>query len=282
MRLLIREQPEYAKQFVYFVGLVCGHLKSQFFAESIAWQSGVSPKNLKSIDFRVKQPGEKVSDYNYEIESKDGQTLVVSNSQVMESNWGYAAFQPGACNFCDDVFAETADVTLGDAWLEEYANEWRGTNVAVSRQPLFTEILTVASEAGILELVPIDPETAAQSQSGNFRHRRIALGVRLADSISKGELVPLKRVQPNYKGLSRSRLKLIRQRRVLSKLSLELFRLAKNEDSFEVYSIPMKKEISRYDFYSALDQGLLKTAVYLFERIFGKRISKSLRELRKK
>jgi hypothetical protein len=69
---------------------------------------------------------------------------------------------------------------------------------------------------------------------------------------------------------------------VLSKLSLELFRLAKNEDSFEVYSIPMKKEISRYDFYSALDQGLLKTAVYLFERIFGKRISKSLRELRKK
>lgn len=38
-----------------------------------------------------------------------------------------------ACDFCDDVFAETADIALGDAWLPEYVQDGNGTNVVVTR-----------------------------------------------------------------------------------------------------------------------------------------------------
>lgn len=33
---------------------------------------------------------------------------------------------PRACNYCDDVFAECADVTCMDAWLPEYSQDHRG------------------------------------------------------------------------------------------------------------------------------------------------------------
>ena len=42
-RLLAEEDPVLGGQFAYFLGLVCGHLKSQAFAESLAWQAGRRP-----------------------------------------------------------------------------------------------------------------------------------------------------------------------------------------------------------------------------------------------
>ena len=37
-----------------------------------------------------------------------------------------------ACEFCDDVVGETADMSVGDAWLPGYVSDWRGTSVVVS------------------------------------------------------------------------------------------------------------------------------------------------------
>lgn len=39
-RLLTEQEPALSEQLVYFLGLVCGHLKSQAFPEALAWQVG--------------------------------------------------------------------------------------------------------------------------------------------------------------------------------------------------------------------------------------------------
>ena len=54
-------------------------------------------------------------------------------------------FQVNACNYCDDIFAETADVAFGDGWLPEYKMDWQGTNVVVSRHPDIDEIIADAA-----------------------------------------------------------------------------------------------------------------------------------------
>ena len=70
MRHLEEVDADLRDQFTWHIGLVCGHLKSQFFAESLAWQAGVPPEDLEAIDFRVKNPARRSYSYDYEVRGR--------------------------------------------------------------------------------------------------------------------------------------------------------------------------------------------------------------------
>ncbi len=246
MRHLQDEDDELGKQFTWHVGLVCGHLKSQFFAESLGWQAGVRPEDLEAIDFRVKNPGRRSYSYDYEVRAKGRAPRRRPTFAAIDGSWGYGAFQPEACNFCDDVFAETADVVFGDAWLRRYTDDWRGTNVVVTRRAEADRILEEGIAGGGVRLEPLSVNDAAFSQAGNFRHRREGLRVRLADDLAKGLSVPRKRVTPGYDGITPERVALIRQRRGMSELSLRTFAEAKAVGRLSAYTRPMRAAIRRY------------------------------------
>ena len=256
LRHLAREMPELGTQFTVYVGLVCGHLKSTYFAESLAWQSGIRPADLESIDFRVKQPDRPASDYDYAAVSRTDRTPRVRRTRdAFDTPWGYGAFQPEACNFCDDVFAESADVAFADAWLPQYQDDWRGTNVVVVRDERVRALLQAAAERRDIELTSLSAEDAARSQAGNFRHRRTGLAVRLADDLKRGLSVPIKRVHPDRTLVTRRRAAVIRQRRRMSRLSLERFARARAADDFLLYARPMRRAIGRYDLLDAAARG---------------------------
>src|SRR3546814_4465059 len=102
------------------------------------------------------------------------------SSDVCSSDlWGHGMFQLGACDFCDDIFAETADVCLGDAWLPQYDSDWRGTNIVISRHADIDQLLREGARSGEILLEDINADLMAQSQGGNFRHRWDGLSVRL-------------------------------------------------------------------------------------------------------
>ncbi|MCR4513031.1 Coenzyme F420 hydrogenase/dehydrogenase, beta subunit C-terminal domain [Aeromicrobium sp. 50.2.37] len=234
-------------QFAYYIGIVCGHLKSQFFAEAAAWQGGVIPSDLDSVDFRVKAPGRPAWDYSFGYRSESESELrTIRNLDLLGSNWGHGAFQPEACNFCDDIFAETADVVFGDAWIEPYQADWRGTNIIVSRSNDIDALLQEGAHAGDLTLDPVSADMAAESQAGNFRHRRDGLRVRLADDIDQGLSVPAKRVEPGREHVDARRLRIVRQRRRMSALSFELFERAKAAGAPSIYTRSMQREVDRY------------------------------------
>jgi coenzyme F420-reducing hydrogenase beta subunit len=256
-RLLADEVPELSSSLRYFVGLVCGHMKSRFFAESLGWQLGVAPEELNAIDFRVKDPTRGSDRYSYAVTSTTNLSpREAPVSTALDGNWGYAAFQPEACNFCDDIFAETADVVLGDAWLPQYTADWRGTNVVISRNEVTSEILCEAMDTELVAAERIPPSVAADTQSGNFRHRRDGLRLRLADDIGKELKVPKKRVSPGLSHITRRRAALVRARRGLSHLSLQRFADARAAQDLSRYTRPMRRGIRRYDLLSAVDRGL--------------------------
>ncbi len=246
-RLVAREDPAIRERLTLYVGLVCGHLKTRYFAESLAWQAGIPPEDLEAADFRVKVPGRPASAYAFEATRRStGAEELLPMREALDGNWGYAAFQPQACDFCDDVFAETADVALGDAWLPEYTPDWRGTNVVVSRNERVSEILREGAALGSIHLETLTPERAAQSQGGNYRHRRDGLRVRLADDIDAGLSVPRKRVEPGRDHVEPRRVALIRQRRRMSAASLVWFEHARELGDFETYARPMRAAIAKY------------------------------------
>lgn len=269
-RLLADEDVVLASQLLFFVGLVCGHLKSQFFGQSLAWQAGVSPTELETIDFRVKRPGGLASTYDYAVTRRGTPGAVVRPmASTIDGNWGYGAFQPNACNFCDDVFAETADVVFADAWLPRYLHESRGTNIVVCRDEALSELFKDAAASGTITVEPLTAADAVNSQAGNFRHRRVGLQVRLEDDVRQGLSVPRKRVNPSYVGTTAVRRDLIRQRRLLSRLSLEAFAEARSKRDFTVYSRPMATEMRRYDRISARQHGPVRALV-----AYGKRLAR--------
>jgi coenzyme F420 hydrogenase subunit beta len=246
-RLLCREDETLGHSIRYFVGLVCGHMKTRFFAESLAWQVGIPPDDLEAVDFRLKRPGHRSSDYDFgALRSGETEYLRRRTQTLVGGNWGHAAFQPEACNFCDDVFAETADVVFGDAWLPRYRREWRGTNVVVTRNLEIDQIFEDGARSGDIELEEISVDEAASSQAGGLRHRRDGLAVRLADDLRAGLSVPTKRVTPKAVPASDGRGALVRHRRTMSRLSSDLFAEARSRNDLGLYLRPMAAAIARY------------------------------------
>lgn len=246
MRHLRNEDPEIREQITILVGLVCGHLKSGAFAKLLAWQAGVPPTELAAVDFRVKVPGRDAGDYDFSAVTAAGERRQIRTGSAMGGNWGHALFQLNACNYCDDVFAETADVVLGDAWLPEFRSDWRGTNVLVARHAEIAAILDQGIREGELRVWPLSPDRAAASQAGNFRHRRDDLAWRLYEDEQAGRWAPRKRVTPRD-DLPAARKALVASRRALAADSHLLFRRALEERSLAAFLQPMGERIAAHD-----------------------------------
>lgn len=246
VRLLMREDDVLAGQLRYLVGIVCGHMKASGFAESLAWQQGIAPDDLARVDFRIKDPGASARRYRFGAWGTGATPVSELPGRLVGGQWGHASFQLNACNFCDDVYAESADVVFGDAWLPRYEADPRGTNVVVTRTEAAERVLRSGVADGSVHLEPVTVDDLVRAQAGNYRHRRDGLAVRLADDVAAGQWVPRKRVEPGY-GVPRRRVRLVRARRRLSELSFELFERARAAGDLDLYLGPMRPLVREHD-----------------------------------
>ena len=273
-RNLCRQDPVIRDRLHFFVGLVCGHMKTAGFAESLAWQLGVEPSALAAIDFRVKNLDRPSNDYDVLARSSDGSEVRAPTRSLIGTNWGHAAFQPEACNFCDDIFAETADIVFGDAWIPRFEADSRGTNVYVSRNRVIDEILDAGARRGDIHLEALEPRAVEASQGGNYRHRREGLAVRLADDIERGLSVPRKRVEPSTTHLDERRTAVIRHRREMARQSRLVFARAKELSDLGVYTSFMRREIRAH---SRLEKPWLRRAAGRARRVARRLVSRVAR-----
>jgi coenzyme F420 hydrogenase subunit beta len=182
IRLAARQQSTLHERLHFVLGIVCGHLKSAAFADAIAWQCGVNPDDVANIDFRAKIEGRPASAYGVTIESMgNNQKATVTRPMegLLGANWGHGLFKLKACEFCDDVLAETADAVVGDAWLPDYDHDHRGANVVIARHPLLLELLEMGAKDARIRLNSLTADQVAASQAGGLRHRRDGLAYRL-------------------------------------------------------------------------------------------------------
>lgn len=250
IRLACRESAVLKERLAFTVSIVCGHLKSTAFAEMFAWQCGITPSELRAIDFRTKLPDLPAHSYAVTVSGeRNGQTVSVTKptSELYGSNWGHGFFKYKACDFCDDVVGETADISIGDAWLPEYVSDSAGTNVVVVRSRLLDSILAEAASAGRLHLDAIPVEKVVESQAGGFRHRRDGLAYRLFLEDQARRWRPAKRVSPSDSHLTPKLREIYTLRYELGQESHTAFADAKARNDFDSFVRAMAPSTSQYD-----------------------------------
>ncbi len=230
----------------YCIGLVCGHLKSRYFAEYLAWQKGIAPNTLAAIDFRYKLLDKPASQYGFSVRKRGSdQAEIHPMSSVRGRDWGEGMFKNPACEFCDDVLAECADIAVGDAWLPGYVDDPRGSNVAVIRNDTIDRILLEAQKRAELVLDEVTPEQVAASQDAGLRHRRQGLSHRLARRKEAGRWIPEKRV-PVKLADDPKRQRIYDLRLQIAEQGSRLFVAARRRGDLAAFERDMRPLISRY------------------------------------
>ncbi len=264
VHLVRAADPLLAERIVHTLGLFCGHMKSAALVDSFALQMGAAPDRVRAVDYRLKNPARPANWYRSQLHLADGGTAEQDWWHLLEGDWGSGCFQSSACDFCDDVVAETADIAFGDAWVEPYSSDGRGTNVVIVRSPVLHALVEEGIAAGRLSLRPVDAAFVVETQAAGLRQRREGLAYRLA--LRTRGLMPVKRVAPRRAGLPLRRRAIYRLRSAISAASHPLFALSRRTGRRALYERPTRLLLTIYQAL-AYSRGRLGALVDRLERL---------------
>lgn len=247
IRLLSLKEEKLKQKIKYTIGIICGGMKSANQAKMIGWQMDVHPSNLKAIDFRRKYVDKPAKYKIYQVWSdKDDTERYRDSFDIFGTDWGSGYFKPNACDYCDDVVAETADISIGDAWLPGYEEDPKGNTITIVRNKELLNILDEYISTGDLILSELTAEDAAKSQAGGLRHRRQGLSYRIAKKAKANKWYPQKRVKPNEFELSKKRKYMFDLREKIANKSHSAFYEALQKDDLNVFFKKMSRLYKKY------------------------------------
>lgn len=175
------------------VGLTCGQMKNKYYTTYLSELANVGGR-LQSAYYRGKSKGTPANNFYFHCINEHGEEGQVFWDEGVSEAFTNRWFTPNACNFCDDVFAELADITLMDAWLPEYINESKGTSLLIIRTPQIMNIIKEGKEKKEINIENIPIQKIIQSQQGVIDFKIKSLPYRLHLVEKKGtDYIPKKR-----------------------------------------------------------------------------------------
>ncbi|KKG94041.1 Coenzyme F420 hydrogenase/dehydrogenase, beta subunit C-terminal domain [Methanosarcina mazei] len=216
LRLAAQKNRKLRERIVFTIGLVCGQMKSKNYTKYIAALAGNDDlKKVESVYYRGKSAEKPASNYYYQFTNVCGSQYKVFWNEGVSEAWVNRWFTPNACNYCDDVFAELADVTFMDAWLPEYSKDSRGTNLMLVRLPKILAYIQKGVEKKEIKVSEISVEKVIQSQAGVLDVKREQLSYRLNLARQKKRKTLEKRVK------TRSDIGILKKREVRLKIRMQ-------------------------------------------------------------
>ena len=235
--------PKLKQKFPFISTLICGHLKSKFYTDFLAWQKNIYPSDVKNIDYRHKSSNRPANLYSTKFETSKT-SKVFLNEDIVLSDWGLGLFKPKACDFCDDVFGELGDIVVGDAWLPEYTKDYQGTSVVITRS-LKAEQLINGNKNKIKSTV-LNEKKIIKSQEGGVRHKRKGLFVRITQYLQKDYKIPAKRLNLLESDVSSRERKKYMLRDILRIESLEAYKGAIKKNDLAFFYLHINKYEKKY------------------------------------
>jgi coenzyme F420-reducing hydrogenase beta subunit len=193
VRLAQHTEPALKDKIPFLVGIICGGVKSSFFTEYLASKAGVKKRECVRPEFRIKDLDSTANDYSFGCGSKGSEDHSSIKMRAVGDMWGTGFFKANACDFCDDVTTELADISVGDAWLEPFSKDGKGTNVVVTRSSIADRIIQEGVTSGDLEIGKLSLERFIASQQGSFNHRHNGLSYRINSRKKNSLPIPPKR-----------------------------------------------------------------------------------------
>ena len=172
LRLMERRIPRLRTNVVLRIGIICGYCSGFKATVDQAHDWGIKDlTQITRIDYRDgKWPG------NVRI-----QTPTTDKATVIYNFLARLPFTTNQrCMICSDLMNETADITLGDAWLKELTTRKdEGWSVMAVRNPDVIPMIEQGCKDGAFYLEDVDTSTFVRSQEKPMRYKKHALKVRL-------------------------------------------------------------------------------------------------------
>ena len=251
----------------FVASLVCGHMKSINWTLSLAWSQGLAPQETSRFQYRTK--GENISARAYVFRAWDMQekTYQEDSAKVVGGKFNQGALMLPACEFCDDVVGETADFTIGDAWLPQFEADSNGTNLIISRSTIITKLLREAKNKKRLNITKITAEEAYNSQSGCFRQRGEGLSHRLLKKQLAKQWAPEKRVSAGEFAVTMSRQRIYDLRSEVTTISRDLMINALERNDYSIYAKGLSTKAKQLRRMEVRDS-LFKSILYRIKKYF--------------
>ncbi|WP_041578605.1 Coenzyme F420 hydrogenase/dehydrogenase, beta subunit C-terminal domain [Zunongwangia profunda] len=261
VRLAQYQRPALKEKINFTIGIICGGVKSKFFTEYLTQKAGAFNDDVEKVEYRVKNLDSTAGDYSFGVKVAGKEDLKTVKMRSLGDMWGTGLFKCNACDFCDDVSGELADIALGDAWIRPYVNDGGGTNVMITRSNLADTIIKQGMSNGDLHADDLPESEFIRSQKGSFTHRQDCLPYR-ADKLSNIENIPPKR--PRKKRLS-PEVKLIqKKRRETRKQSLLIWKDNPNVDFFDLKMKPYLKSLRSITKFNHYKRGIIDRMKRMF------------------
>jgi len=196
IRLAQQRNKKLRERVVVTVGLVCGQLKSRHFTDYVAALAGVQGE-VTGVCYRGKSPDQPASNYHYTFTAADGEERRIFWKEGIAEVWTNRWFTLNACNYCDDVFAECADVTLMDAWLPRYSHDPNGTSLLIVRSQIIMDLVDEDRKSMKISVDTIDITSVIRSQKAVILSKTDDLAYRLHKAEQLQENLSQKRIQPS-------------------------------------------------------------------------------------
>lgn len=223
LRLASQKNRKLRERIVFTIGLVCGQMKSKNYTKYIAALAGNKDLNkIQNVYYRGKSPEKPASNFYFQSTDEHGSQHKIFWNEGVSEAWVNRWFTPNVCNYCDDIFAELADVTFMDAWLPEYSKDSMGTNLVLVRSSEILAFIQEGMEKKEINANKIPIKKLIESQAGVLSLKRNQLSYRLYIALKEGQKAPEKRVPPEEKiGVLKKRE--IKLKAKMQKKSKELF-----------------------------------------------------------
>lgn len=253
IRLKQMYDPVLKEKIAFIVGIICGGLKSRYYTDYLAQEAGCKSE-YSHAQYRVKNKESHALDYKFSCIEKSDKRIHMVDMQSLGDMWGTGLFKSNACDFCDDVLTELADISLGDAWIDPYDKNGLGNSIIITRTKIAENLIKNGLNKNLLALDVMNTEKIILSQNGSFNHRHKGLAFRVMKVNKEGKLTPRKRnkhiVNQNilFNFVQNSRLK-TRQK------SLDYWLETRNHLKFK---IKMKPYLENLKFFTLWNHRLMK------------------------
>ena len=261
IRLKQMYDPVLKEKIAFIVGIICGGLKSKYYTDYLAQEAGCK-NEYNYAQYRVKNKESYALDYKFSCIEKSDKKIHMVDMQSLGDMWGTGLFKSNACDFCDDVLTELADISLGDAWIDPYDQSGLGNSIIITRTKIAENLIKNGLNKNLLALDVMNTGKIILSQNGSFNHRHKGLAFRVMKVNKEGKLTPRKRnkhmVNQNllFNFVQKSRLK-TRQK------SLDYWLETRNHLKFK---IKMKPYLENLKFFTLWNHRLMKLKKILLSK----------------
>ncbi|MDO9594864.1 MAG: Coenzyme F420 hydrogenase/dehydrogenase, beta subunit C-terminal domain [Lutibacter sp.] len=199
IRLAQFNEPALKDKIQFLVGIICGGVKSSFYTEYLSEKAGVPSKSCFKPSYRIKDFKSTAGDYSFGCYSNIDNKKKTIKMNPLGDMWGTGLFKSNACDFCDDVTTELADISLGDAWLDPFIKDGEGTNIIITRSTLAEKIITDGIKLKKIQIEQLPIKKLTSSLGGAYNHRQTGQSYRIKRILKTGYLMPPKRFDNDNK-----------------------------------------------------------------------------------